>query len=172
MEADIETAKAEGADGVVIGLLQADGKIDVIRSRELMARARPLSVTFHRAFDMTPDAFEALETLVELGADRVLTSGQEASVLEGLPLIVELVRRAGNRIIVMPGGGITARNAERIVVAAAPREIHFAALEHAAGAMQFRRQHVFMGGELRPPEYDRQVTSLSAIRSVMAKASS
>ncbi len=63
MEADIETAKAEGADGVVIGLLTADGAIDVERTRDLMARARPLSVTFHRAFDMTPDPFEALETL-------------------------------------------------------------------------------------------------------------
>ena len=120
---------------------------------------------------MTPDPFAALETLVGLGVDRVLTSGQEASVLEGLPLIAELVRRAGDRIVVMPGGGITARNVDRIVAAAKPREIHFAALELAAGGMQFRRQHVFMGGELRPPEYDRLVTSLGTIRSVMTAAS-
>ena len=171
MEADVETAKAEGADAVVIGLLTAEGTIDVKRTRGLMARARPLPVTFHRAFDMTPDPFEALETLVGLGVERVLTSGQEATVLEGLPLIAELVRRAGKRIIVMPGGGITARNAERIVAAAKPREIHFAALEPVAGGMQFRRHHVFMGGELRPPEYDRLVTSADSIRSVMAKAS-
>ena len=104
MEADIDAAKTEDADGVVIGLLTADGAVDVKRTRELIARARPLSVTFHRAFDMTPDPFEALETLVGLGVDRVLTAGQEASVLEGLPLIAELVRRAGGRIIVMPGG--------------------------------------------------------------------
>ena len=136
-----------------------------------MARARPLSVTFHRAFDMTPDPFSALETLIELGVDRVLTSGQEASVLEGLPLIADLVRRAGTRIIVMPGGGITARNAGRIVAAAKPREMHFAALEPAESAMRYRRHHVFMGGELRPPEYDRLVTSAQSIRSVMAKAS-
>jgi copper homeostasis protein len=171
MEADVEIAKAEGADAVVIGLLTAEGTVDVKRTRELMARARPLAVTFHRAFDMTPDPFEALETLIGLGVDRVLTSGQEASVLEGLPLIAELVRRAGNRIIVMPGGGITARNAGRIVAETKPREIHFAALELAAGGMQFRRQHVFMGGELRPPEYDRLVTSVDTIRSVMAKIS-
>jgi copper homeostasis protein len=170
MEADIDTAKAEGADGVVIGLLNADGTVDAERTRALIARARPLSVTFHRAFDMTPDAFDALETLIALGVDRVLTSGQEASVLEGLPLIVELVRRAGARIVVMPGGGITARNAARIVAAAKPREMHFAALEPAAGGMRFRRDHVFMGGELRPPEYDRLVTSVGSIRSVMAKA--
>ncbi len=114
MEADIETAKAEGADGVVIGLLtEADGRSMRSGRAVLIARARPLSVTFHRAFDMTPDPFEALETLITLGVDRVLTSGQEATVLEGLPLIAELVRRAGERIIVMPGGGITARNVGR-----------------------------------------------------------
>jgi len=171
MQADIDIAKAEGADGVVIGLLTADGAVDAARTRALIGQARPLAVTFHRAFDMTPDPFAALETLIGLGVDRVLTSGQEASVLEGLPLIAELVRRAGDRIIVMPGGGITARNVDRIVAAAKPREIHFAALEPTAGGMRFRREHVFMGGELRPPEYDRLVTSAATIRAVMTKAS-
>jgi copper homeostasis protein len=170
MKADIDTAKAEGADGVVIGLLNPAGIIDEERSRELIARAKPLSVTFHRAFDMTPDPFAALETLISLGVDRVLTSGQEASVLEGLPLITELVRRAGDRIIVMPGGGITSRNVDRIVDAAEPREIHFAALHLQPGGMKFRRDHVFMGGELRPPEYDRLVTSASGVRAVMIMA--
>src|SRR5262249_55265512 len=113
---------------------------------------------------------EALETLVGLGVDRVLTSGQEASVLEGLPLIAELVRCAGDRIIVMPGGGITARNIDRIVAAANPREIHFAALEPAAGGRRFRRGYVFMGGEFRRVESDRLVTSAATIRAVMTKA--
>jgi copper homeostasis protein len=171
MEADIDTAKAEKADGVVIGLLNADGTIDAVRTRTLISRARPLSVTFHRAFDMTPDPFAALETLIGLGVDRVLTSGQEATVLEGLPLIVELIRRAGDRIVVMPGGGITARNAERIVSAARPREIHFAAMETTASGMRYRRDHVFMGGELRPAEYHRAVTSPASIALIMAKAS-
>jgi copper homeostasis protein len=170
MDADIDTAKAEGADGVVIGLLMDDGTIAAERTRALIARARPLSVTFHRAFDMTPDPFQALETLIALGADRVLTSGQEASVLEGLPLITELVRRAGERIVVMPGGGITSRNVARIVSAARPREMHFATLEPVPSGMLYRRHHVFMGGELRPPEYDRLVTAAASIRAVMAKA--
>jgi copper homeostasis protein len=170
MRTDVEAAKAEGADGVVIGMLAADGRIDEQRTRELIACARPMSVTFHRAYDMTPDPIAALETLVGLGVDRLLTSGQEATVLEGLPLISELVRRAGGRIIVMPGGGITERNVERIVVAAKPREIHFAALEPTSSAMTFRRGHVFMGGELRPPEYDRLDTSVATIRSVMANS--
>ena len=171
MRSDIETAKAEGADGVVIGLLSATGEIDIARTRELIALARPLSVTFHRAFDMTPDPFRALEALIELGVDRVLTSGQEASVLEGLPLIVELTERAGDRIVIMPGGGITARNIDRILAAARPREIHFAALEPSASGMRFRRPHVFMGGELRPPEYDRLDTSAASVRAVIARAS-
>lgn len=171
MRSDIEIARAEGADGVVVGLLTAAGEVDAARTRELIMLARPLSVTFHRAFDMTPDPFRALETLIELSVDRVLTSGQEASVLEGLPLIVELIRRAGDRIVVMPGGGVTSHTVERIVAAARPREIHFAALEAVESGMQFRRRHVFMGGELRPPEYDRLVTSAASIRSVMAKAS-
>jgi copper homeostasis protein len=171
MRLDIETTKDEGADGVVIGLLTAAGEVDIGRTRELIALARPLSITFHRAFDMTPEPFRALETLIELGVDRVLTSGQEASVLEGLPLIVDLMNRAGSRIVVMPGGGITARNVERIVAAAKPREIHFAALEPIASGMRFRRPHVFMGGELRPPEYDRLDTSAASVRSVIAKAS-
>jgi copper homeostasis protein len=172
MQADIETAKAEGADGVVIGLLTAAGEIDAARTRELVALARPLSVTFHRAFDVAAEPFGALETLIELGVDRVLTSGQEASVLEGLPLIVELTKRAGDRIVIMPGGGITARNVARIVAAAHPREMHFAALDAIESRMRFRRPHVFMGGELRPPEYDRLDTSQALIRSVMANGSS
>jgi copper homeostasis protein len=171
MRLDIETTKDEGADGVVIGLLTAAGEVDIGRTRELIALARPLSITFHRAFDMTPEPFRALETLIELGVDRVLTSGQEASVLEGLPLIVDLMNRAGSRIVVMPGGGITARNVERIVAAAKPREIHFAALEPIASGMRFRRPHVFMGGELRPPEYDRRDTPAASVSSVIAKAS-
>ncbi len=129
MRADIETAKAEGANGVVIGLLTAAGEVDMARTRELIALARPLSVTFHRAFDMAAEPFDALETLIELGVDRVLTSGQEPNVLDGLPLIVELMRRAATASSSCPAGGITERNVERIVAAAQPREIHFAALE-------------------------------------------
>jgi copper homeostasis protein len=171
MRSDIETAKAEEANGVVIGLLTAAGEIDVDRTRELVALARPLSVTFHRAFDVAAEPSGALETLIELGVDRVLTSGQESTVLEGLPLIVELMKRAGDRIVIMPGGGITARNVERIVAAARPREIHFAALEPVESAMRFRRAHVFMGGELRPPEYDRLESSAATIGAIVAKAS-
>jgi copper homeostasis protein len=172
MRADIETAKLEGADGVVIGILTADGEIDTERTGDLLSLARPLSVTFHRAFDMTHDPLRALNALVDLGVDRVLTSGQEATVLEGLPLLTELFEAAGDRIVVMPGGGITSRNIGRIVDVLKPKEVHFAALQSMASPMQFRRPHVFMGGELRPPEYDRLDTSMDAVRAIMAEAGS
>ena len=172
MRADIETAKAEGANGVVIGLLTAAGEIDVGRTRELVALARPLSVTFHRAFDVAADplrrARDADRTWrrsradVGPGAERARRAAAHCRAHEA----------ASDRIIIMPGGGITARNVERIVAAAKPREMHFAALEPVESGMRFRRPHVFMGGELRPPEYDRLDTSQALIRSVMAKASS
>jgi copper homeostasis protein CutC len=97
MREDLLAAKALGADGIVLGLLAPDGTVDRARTAELVALARPLPVTFHRAFDMTRDPFEALDALIDLGLDRVLTSGQEPSVVEGLPLISELVRRAAGR---------------------------------------------------------------------------
>jgi copper homeostasis protein len=94
MKLEIELCKRIGVDGVVIGLLNPDGTVDVERMRTLIELARPLSVTCHRAFDVSRDPFEALETLIGLGVDRILTSGQEPSPLEGLELIAELVRRA------------------------------------------------------------------------------
>jgi copper homeostasis protein len=171
MRSDIEIAKEEGADGVVIGLLTAEGEVDAARTQELISLARPLTVTFHRAFDMTRNPLRALETLIGLGVDRVLTSGQDATVLEGLPLVAELIRSAADRIVVMPGGGITSRNVARIVAAAAPKEIHFACFDPTDSGMRFRQQNVFMGGELRPREYDRLVTSAPSIQAVMARAS-
>jgi copper homeostasis protein len=167
MRRDIEMAKAWGANGVVIGILNPDGTIDVERTRALVEAARPLSVTFHRAFDVTCDPFEALETLIGLGVNRVLTSGQEPSVLEGLDLIAALVKRAGDRIIVMPGAGITERNIAKIAAGCGAPEYHFAALGPAEGRMAYRNPRVFMGGELRPPEYTLSVTDTAAVHAVI-----
>ena len=150
---DVRMAREIGANGVVFGLLTPDGDIDVERTGRLVAEARPLAVTFHRAFDMARDPFAALEALVALGIDRVLTSGQEPSVLEGLDLIAELMSRAGGRIIVMPGGGINDRNIARILARLPATELHFAGGEPVESRMRFRNPRVFMGGTLRPPEY-------------------
>ncbi len=170
MRHDVRMAKEAGADGVVFGVLTPDGHVDADRTRRLVADARPLPVTFHRAFDMTRDPFEALETLVELGVDRVLTSGQEPSVLEGLDLIGRLVERAAGRIVVMPGGGITDRNIARIRAGAAVSELHFAGGEPVESRMRFRNPRVFMGGTLRPPEYTIDLLPDGYVAKVIAAA--
>ncbi len=133
--------------------------------------ARPLSVTFHRAFDVCRDPFEALETLIDLGVDRILTSGQERTVLEGLDLITELVQRAGDRVIIMPGGGIAERHVAKIVAQSGVREIHVSGRSAVESAMEYRNAHVFMGGELRMPEYTRLTTDAARIRAFTASTS-
>ncbi|SNT34956.1 copper homeostasis protein [Actinomadura meyerae] len=170
MEHDAALVREAGADGVVIGALTPEGTIDRPVVERLIAAAGGLPVTFHRAFDMTADPFAALEELVELGVDRVLTSGQDVSVLEGAPLIAELVERAGDRIIVMPGGGVTDRNVARIVAATGAREIHFAALSEEPSPAVHRNPYPFMGGELRQPEYRRLVTTGAGVASVIRAA--
>jgi copper homeostasis protein len=166
MRHDVAQAKQLGADGVVIGILTSEGDIDVERTRALIELARPLSVTFHRAFDMARDPYRALEDLIGLGIDRILTSGQEPSVLEGLDLIAELVQLAGDRVIIMPGGG-TERNIGKVVARSGVRELHVTGTTSVESPMRFRNARIFMGGELRPPEYTRATTDpekISALR--------
>ncbi len=164
---DIHYARAAGADGVVIGCLQADGDIDLVRTRALIQTARPLQVTFHRAFDLCRDPFAALEQIIELGCERVLTSGQESTVLEGADTIRELVQRARGRIIVMPGGGITTRNVKKIVALTGVSEVHMSCRRSVDSGMQYRNTRVAMGGALSPPEYGRKVADEHGIRAVL-----
>jgi copper homeostasis protein len=167
MREDIRLAKELGADGVVFGCLTADGNVDARHTEELLQLARPLNVTFHRAFDMCRNAGEALEELIRLGVDRVLTSGQEASCLEGLEIIASLQRQAAGRIIVMPGGGITPRNVQKIVEATGVSEVHLGARSSVESEMAYRNPRVYMGGTLRPPEYSWKSTDATAVRSVV-----
>jgi copper homeostasis protein len=110
MAKDIELCKALGYDGVVIGMLNMDGTIDMIRMGDLVELAYPMSVTFHRAFDRCRDPFVALEELVEIGCERILTSGQQIGAPDGVDLIAELNKLANNRIIIMPGSGVRKEN--------------------------------------------------------------
>ena len=164
MVMDVLFAKEAGADGVVVGILTEDGTVDTERTGELVRRARPMAVTFHRAFDMTRDPFAALEALAALGIERVLTSGQEATAFEGADLIADLIARAAGRIIVMPGGGITERNAAKILQRTGAREVHAAVISSIDGRMRFRNERCHMGGELRPPEFALGVTDPGGIR--------
>ena len=154
MREDIRLFKEAGADGVVFGILNPDGTIDTKRSKELIALSRPMQVTFHRAFDMTPNAEEALETLIAMGVDRVLTSGQEASVMEGLPLLKKLVDQGRERIIVMPGAGISERNFAYVHEMVGASEYHVFVPAPVESKMQYRPGHIYMGGLLRQPEFD------------------
>lgn len=163
MTRDVETAAEGGADGIVIGILNPDGSIDLERTGALVERIRPLPVTFHRAFDMTADPHRALDDLKSLGVDRVLTSGQEISALEGVDLIAELIEQAEDRIVIMPGGGITERNVAKVVAGTGAREIHVAAGSSVPGRMTYRNPNAFMGGELRPPEFSIDVTDANRV---------
>ncbi len=163
MARDLRAFADAGADGIVLGILGPDGTVDAERTARLVAMARPLPVTFHRAIDMTRDVFEALETLVGLGVDRVLTSGGEATVLEGVETIAAMVRGAGNRIVVMPGGGIRERNVERVVRETGAREIHVSGSKSVSSRMEYRNTRVPMGRELRAPEFSHNAVDAARI---------
>lgn len=124
MKRSIEEVRQARMDGVVLGLLHADRKIDVTRSAELVREAEPLPVTFHRAFDGSADLFAALEDVIATGASLILTSGGSATAPEAVPTLAELVRRARGRIVVMPGSGITPDNAAEMARATGAAAMH------------------------------------------------
>ena len=168
---DISTAKAAGAEGVVIGALDRGGRIDTALTRRLVEAARPMAVTFHRAFDLTRDPVEALDTLIALGVERLLTSGQALSALRGAATIAALVRQAEGRIAIMAGGGINEANAARIVKETGVTEIHVGATGILDSAMEFRRDEVFMGKPYQPDEYRRVETDSERIRNIVERVS-
>jgi copper homeostasis protein len=145
MRRDIEFAGESGAAGIVLGILTSDGRIDVERTTYLVEHARPMSVTFHRAFDMTADAMVALEDIIAAGADRLLTSGQTNSAFEGAELIRELVEAARERIVIMPGAGLNERNLAELVRITGASEFHMTARKVIESEMEFRRQELGLG---------------------------
>ena len=136
MKVDVEHCKQLGADGVVFGILERSGRIDKKRCSELISRARPMKVTCHRAFDVTPDAVEALDDCITSGFDRILTSGQKRSAAEGKDLIRDLVKRAAGRISIMPGSGVNETNVEMLVKETQAKEIHFSARKFKTSLVQ------------------------------------
>jgi len=168
MRRDILQAKALGAQGVVLGVLRADGTVDVARARPLVAAARPLAVTHHRAFDVTPDPAEALEAIIELGADRVLTSGQAPTAPEGIEVIAAAVRQAAGRIGILPGAGIDVSNARRLVEATGVREIHVRGTSVLPSPMRYRNPRVDFGGRLTAADHLLEVTDPDLIREIVA----
>jgi len=151
MQRDIESCVSLGCDGVVLGILDADARVDSARCRALIAAAGKLGVTFHRAFDLSRDPAQALEDIVALGCERILTSGTQASAPDGAVLIRELVRQAAGRIAVMPGAGITAQNITALAQATGAREFHASAKRQQPSGMRHKRPALgdMEDGELR-----------------------
>jgi copper homeostasis protein len=134
---DIAWCKETGCDGVVIGLLNPDGSVDKRRAARLVEGAYPMGVTFHRAFDRAANPFEALENIIEIGCERILTSGQRPTATEGASLINELIRQADERIVIMPGSGIRSSNILELARATGAVEFHTSAQKPAESGMQF-----------------------------------
>ena len=151
MQRDIETCAALGCDGVVLGVLDAEGNVDIARCRPLIAAAGKLGVTFHRAFDLSRDPAQALEDIVALGCERILTSGAQASATVGAALIRELVMQAAGRLAVMPGAGVTGQNIAALAAATGAHEFHASAKRQLPSGMRHRRPLLgdMEGGELR-----------------------
>ena len=127
MSDDIAQFREAGAAGLVFGALTPDGALDLPAMKRLMAAAEPLPVTFHRAFDVCREPFKVLEQLIALGVARLLTSGQKPDALAGMSLLKTLTEQAGDRLIVMAGGGVRAANAAQIVRETGVAELHFSA---------------------------------------------
>lgn len=161
---DIEAARSIGVDGIVIGCLTAEGDVDMDRNRELIEAAGEMSVTFHRAFDKCRNPKEALEHIIELGCDRILTSGQKPKAEQGVPLLKELVEQAGDRIIIMPGSGVNEDNISFIASQTGASEFHLSARVPVKSGMKYRNEEVSMGGtNITIDEFVKDVTSAKRV---------
>ncbi|HEV7351282.1 copper homeostasis protein CutC [Telluribacter sp.] len=147
MRRDIDTARRLGADGLVLGVLKPDGRVDVPGTRELIKRAAPLGVTFHRAFDLTPDPLEALEMALDSGAERILTSGQKPTAPQGRKVLAQLVEQADGRIEIMAGGGVHAENAP-LLLSAGVHALHLTGKAFRPGRQTYFPADISMAGEV------------------------
>lgn len=160
---DIHVARDAGADGVVIGCLTDDGRVDLEKCHRLVAAAGTLDLTFHRAFDMSRDLNEALEDIISLGISRVLSSGGKADVPAGIKVLADLVQQAAGRISIMPGGGVTEKNIGEIASATGVIEAHLSARHPVDGGMKFFNRDCYMGSFSKENEYSWREASCKKI---------
>ena len=166
MEADIRMVKQCGCEGVVLGILQKDGRVNVSQTKALVALAKPMQVTFHRAIDMTPDYLQALEDIIETGCHRILTSGQKKTALEGMEAIEILVNQAKGRIEIMAGSGINAYNA-KLLLHTGVNALHLTGKSSRDSEMVYRKEGIAMGGLSEVPEYEVVYSDFMKIRAVV-----
>jgi copper homeostasis protein len=169
MKRDIEKCGEIGADGVVTGILLRNGHIDIERTARLIELARPMSVTFHRAFDMSNDPIRSLEDVIAAGADRLLTSGQTDKAMDGAELIRQLGELARERIIIMPGSGISVSNISELALKTKASEFHLTGRKIIDSSMDFRRDSIYMGGSKDVAEYSRKIADGELIRNIADK---
>ncbi|KAF9935997.1 hypothetical protein BGZ67_002768 [Mortierella alpina] len=170
MMLDIQMCHNLKVDGVVFGVLLPDGSVDKTRTRLLVEAAKPMQVTFHRAFDMVKEPFQALEDIIAIGGiQRILTSGCERSAYEGLDTLVELSKRADGRIIILPGAGISERNVDKIVTAMNATEVHVGAGGSKESKMEYRNPYCSMGYAVSAPEYALKITSAAKLGGMIHK---
>ena len=166
MADDISIARSCGADGVVIGALLPDGRVDSDTCRRLVDAAGDMNVTFHRAFDLVRDPFEALEDVIALGCNRILTSGLAPDALAGCDMLARLHKAAAGRITILAGCGVTSSNAAEILRRSGCREIHASARRNVDSLMTFMRQGVAMGTP-GVDEYIRKSTHIDEVRAIV-----
>lgn len=166
MRRDIDQCQKLSADGVVFGILNADGTLDKKRCKELIDRARPMKVTCHRAFDMTHDPLQTLEDCIEVGFDRILTSGHQTAASKGTVLIAELIKKSNGRISIMPGSGVNEETVEKIVSETAAKEIHFSAMAFRESAMQYRNMAIASMGSDEGSEFKYRTVDPERVRAM------
>lgn len=163
MQRDLDLALEHGADGVVFGLLTEDGRVDAERCARLLARCGDRPAVFHRAFDVTPDPAEALETLIDLGFARVLTSGQEASAYNGAACIRRLIEQAAGRIEILPGGGINAFTVADVVARTGCTQVHASLRTSRRDPSTAARPHIRFSSPVRAGEDRVGLTDAEAV---------
>jgi copper homeostasis protein len=170
MQRDILTAKQLGADGVVLGILDLDGRVDVSRTKQLVELAAPIKVTYHRAFDMSSDLFASLCDLQTTGVHCVLTSGGKESAAEGAETLKRLVESASNSIAIMAGCGIEDHNVSTLIERTGVREIHASLKSPIPSPMRYRNDRISMGAE-KGREYQRFVVHQQKVQRLLQAAS-
>jgi copper homeostasis protein len=167
MQRDAEASLDSGADGVVFGILKPDGRIDRRRTERMRRVIGTREAVFHRAFDVTPDPLQALEQLIDLGITRVLTSGQKPSAPEGAELIAKLIKKAGKRIEILPGGGIRPYNMKSVVQRTGCRQIHMTAWRKVEDRSTHANADISFGGALTPPEDFYDMTDAGQVKEIV-----
>jgi copper homeostasis protein len=171
MLGDVKYCIETGCDGIVVGILKADGTIDKVRCTQMiqLAKQAGIGATFHRAFDMCADQFQALEDIIEMGFERILTSGGKSTAMEGCRTIAELVKKAAGRITIMAGSGITEINVTDLILFTGVNEIHGTLMTRTQSQMQYINEHIVMGSNYGD-EYAVETTNIDRVKEVIKKA--